>query len=57
MLSTDALLTRLAEWGFAEEISHKERRKLALERTFFRYVPHDVKNIDYVKFIREDRDR
>jgi hypothetical protein len=47
----------LIKRGLAEEISNKERRRLALERTFSRDIPQDVKNVDYVKFIREDRDR
>jgi hypothetical protein len=38
-------------------MSNKERRRLAVERTFSRNIPQDVKAADYVKFVREDRDR
>jgi translation initiation factor 2 beta subunit (eIF-2beta)/eIF-5 len=47
----------LIKKGLGEEISNKERRRLALERTFSRNVPQNVKIADYVKFVREDRDR
>jgi hypothetical protein len=45
----------LIKKGLGEEISNKERRKLALERTFSRSVPQNAKIVDYVKFVREDR--
>jgi hypothetical protein len=38
-------------------MSNKERRRLALERTFSRDVPKNAKIADYVQFVREDRDR
>lgn len=47
----------LIKKGLGEDVSNKERRKLAIERTFARDVPQNVKNVDYVKFVREDRDR
>ncbi|MDR0597468.1 MAG: hypothetical protein LBG14_03060 [Treponema sp.] len=47
----------LIKKGLSEEMSNKERRRLAVERTFSRNIPRDVKAADYVKFIREDRDR
>jgi hypothetical protein len=47
----------LIKKGLGEELSNKERRRLALERTFSRDVPQNVKIVDYVKFVREDRDR
>ncbi|MDR1589208.1 MAG: hypothetical protein LBS51_03335 [Oscillospiraceae bacterium] len=47
----------LIKKGLGEEISNKERRKLALERTFSRRVPPNAKIADYVRFVREDRER
>jgi hypothetical protein len=47
----------LIKKGLGEEMSNKERRRLAVERTFARNVPQDVKSVDYIKFVREDRDR
>jgi hypothetical protein len=47
----------LIKKGLGEEMSNKERRRLAVERTFARNVPQNVKSVDYVQFIREDRDR
>jgi hypothetical protein len=47
----------LIKKGLGEEMSNKERRILAVERTFARNVPQDVKSVDYIKFVREDRDR
>jgi hypothetical protein len=43
--------------GLGEEISNKERRKRAVERTFSRNVPQNAKIVDYVRLVREDRDR
>jgi len=43
--------------GLGEEISNRERRRLAIERTNKRNVPQSAKSADYVKFVREDRDR
>jgi hypothetical protein len=42
---------------FGEEIYNQDKRRLALERTMNRIVPEDAKNFDFVKLIREDRDR
>ncbi|MDR0587132.1 MAG: hypothetical protein LBG26_07825 [Treponema sp.] len=47
----------LIKKGLGEEISNRERRKLAVERTSSRNVPQNVKSVDYVQFVREDRDR
>jgi hypothetical protein len=47
----------LIKKGLGEEISNKERRRRALERTFSRDVPQNAKTVDYVPFVREDRDR
>ena len=47
----------LIKKGLAEEWPDKERRKLAIERTFARDVPQGAKSMNHLKFIREDRDR
>jgi hypothetical protein len=47
----------LIKKGLGEELSNKERRRLAVERSFSRNVPKHVKAVDYVQFVREDRDR
>ncbi|MDR3124001.1 MAG: hypothetical protein LBU16_09525 [Treponema sp.] len=47
----------LIKKGLGEEMSNKERRRLAIERTFSRNIPQNVKVVDHVKFVREDRDR
>jgi hypothetical protein len=47
----------LIKQGLGEEMSNKERRRLAVEKTFARKVPPQVKSVDYVQFVREDRDR
>jgi hypothetical protein len=47
----------LIKKGLGEEMSNKERRRLAVERTFSRNIPQNVKAVDYAKFVREDRDR
>jgi hypothetical protein len=47
----------LIKKGLGEEMSNRERRRRALERTFSRNVPQNVKSVDYVQFVREDRDR
>ena len=47
----------LIKKGLGEEISNKERRKLAVEQASARNVPENAKSIDYVKSIREDRER
>jgi len=47
----------LIKKGLQEEVSNRERRRLALERTFARDVPSDAQSMDYVKLIREDRNR
>jgi hypothetical protein len=39
-----------------DEESNKERTRRALEWTFAQDVPQDVKDIDVVAWIREDRD-
>jgi len=47
----------LIEDGLSKEISSKERRLRALERTEKRFVPEEAKKFDVVKAIREDRNR
>ncbi|MDR2370030.1 MAG: hypothetical protein LBD71_01000 [Treponema sp.] len=47
----------LIKKGLGEEMPNKERRKLAIESTFSRNIPRDAKIADYVKFVREDRER
>ena len=47
----------LIKKGLGREISNKERRSLAVERTFARDIPQNTKSVDYIKFIREDRER
>jgi hypothetical protein len=47
----------LIKKGLGEEMSNKERRRLAIERTFSRQVPQSAQAVDYVKFVREDRNR
>jgi hypothetical protein len=43
--------------GLEKEISNKERRLKALERTTNMFVPEEAKKFDVVKAIREDRNR
>ncbi|MDR1362695.1 MAG: hypothetical protein LBJ35_01405, partial [Spirochaetaceae bacterium] len=43
--------------GLGEEISNKERRRRAIEKTLSRQIPQNAKTIDHVKFVREDRNR
>jgi hypothetical protein len=47
----------LIKKGLGEEISNKERRRRLLDEIMKRDVPEEVKKIDAVKWIREDRDR
>lgn len=47
----------LIKKGLSEEMSNRERRKRALEKTFTQNVPQEAKNVDYNAFIREDRER
>ena len=47
----------LIQKGLEREISNMERRRLALERTKEMDIPESAKEIDFVKWIREDRDR
>ena len=47
----------LIEKGLGEEISNQERLRRVLERVNSRDIPEEVKAIDHVKWIREDRDR
>jgi hypothetical protein len=47
----------LIKKGLREEVSNRERRHLAIERTFARDIPLSAKSMDYVKLIREDRGR
>ena len=47
----------LIKRGLGEEISNRERRRLAIERTNKRNIPQGVKSVDYVKMVREDRSR
>ncbi len=47
----------LIKKGLSEEMSNRERRKRALEKTFTQNVPQEAKTVDYNAFIREDRER
>ena len=47
----------LVEKGLSREISNKERLRRVLERVNSRDIPEEVKAIDHVKWIREDRNR
>ena len=47
----------LIKKGLGEEVSNKERRRRLLEEINSRHVPDEVKAIDHVKWIREDRNR
>jgi hypothetical protein len=47
----------LIKKGLGEEMSNKERRRLAVERIFSRDIPQNTKIVNYVQFVREDRDR
>jgi hypothetical protein len=47
----------LIKKGLSEEASNKERRRRAVERTFSRQVSPNAKRVDYLKLVREDRDR
>jgi Holliday junction resolvasome RuvABC endonuclease subunit len=47
----------LIKKGLQEEISNSQRRHMAIEKTFARNVPTDAKSMDYVRLIREDRER
>ncbi|MDR1287495.1 MAG: hypothetical protein LBK08_07800 [Treponema sp.] len=49
--------TILIKKGLGEEMSNRERRKFAVEKTLARDVPQQAKLPDYVQFVREDRDR
>jgi hypothetical protein len=47
----------LLKKGLGLDESNKERRKTTLERIQARTIPDELKKIDFVKLIREDRDR
>ena len=47
----------LIKKGLGEEISNKERRRRLLEKIKNRDIPEEVKAVDVVKWIREDRNR
>ena len=47
----------LIKRGLCEEGSNKERRRLLLEKIRKNDVPEEVKAVDVVKWIREDRNR
>ena len=47
----------LIKKGLEEEISPRERRRLLFEKIKNRNIPEEVKAIDVVKWIREDRNR
>ena len=47
----------LIKKGLGEEVSNKERRRRLLEEIRKNNVPEEVKAIDVVKWIREDRNR
>ena len=46
----------LIKKGLGEEISNQERRRRLLEEIRKNDIPDEVKAIDHVKWIREDRD-
>jgi len=47
----------LIKKGLGEDVSNQERRKSAIEKASARTIPKSAKSLDYVAFIREDRDR
>lgn len=47
----------LLEKSFGLEQSNIERRKRLLEKLKTRHIPEDVKTVDAVALLREDRDR
>jgi len=47
----------LIKKGLGGEIPNRERRRLAIEKTNERDIPENAKSLDYIKFIREDRNR
>ncbi|MCL1931746.1 MAG: hypothetical protein FWF55_08015 [Treponema sp.] len=47
----------LIKKGLGSEISNRERRQIAVERIKERNVPAEAQSVDYVKLVREDRDR
>ena len=47
----------LIKKGLGEEISNQERRRRLLEEIRKNDVPEEVKAVDVVKWIREDRER
>jgi len=47
----------LIKKGLGQEMSNKERRQQILGRIMSRDIPEEVKAIDHVKWIREDRNR
>ena len=47
----------LIKKGLGEEVSRNEKLERLMERINSRHIPDDVKAIDHVKWIREDRNR
>jgi hypothetical protein len=47
----------LIKKGLDEDVSNQERRKRVFEKIQNRYIPESAKEIDVVKWIREDRNR
>ena len=47
----------LIKKGLGEEISNLERRRRLLDEIKIRDIPKKAKEIDHVKWIREDRER
>ena len=47
----------LIKKGLGQEMSNMERRQQILDRIMSRDIPEEVKAIDHVKWIREDRNR
>jgi len=43
--------------GLGKEVSNKEKRRLLFERINSRDIPEEAKDFDFVKYIREDRNR
>jgi len=47
----------LIKKGLGGEISNKERRRLAIEKTLSREIPLKAQALDHTKLVREDRGR
>jgi hypothetical protein len=47
----------LIKKGLGSEISNRERRRIAIEKAKERNVPAQARSVNYVKLVREDRNR